>query len=445
MAAVGVALVVATSDDSPDTLTSSVVTAPTAVLTGPALIDELAGRRWVALERFDDPSPTARAPEFTVTPTSSGAVIDGFDGCNTYGGEFTIEATSTADDEVSSTSIGCDDETLSFAGSIEMFPDAATLLLSDRDGTPVARFHDLARLSPASVDDMPSTFFGDDLAGVTFDVSGVGRGGCARVGWEESADGVRVELLEIIGDCQPDDGPLGGWLAAITDPAATAFVAPDGILLADDSSTLYLRRLPVVEPDPDGVTLAAGAIFGIEPGPGTGPDDVLAQIVPRLGQPDTDTGWLPAERTVADDGTVTRMTPCPDLTDYRELHWGDLSFAFWGAGSRSLLQVWNVGDGPAIGFDVPTTSLPTAGPPTGLQTEDGVGVGDPVTAIPDRFDTSDVEQVVGFDPDDDVGRIMVRSSNPAFTPGSVSPPIRGGEYMVIDGVVVGFGAQAFGC
>jgi hypothetical protein len=443
---VGVVLVVTASDDPPGTITQDpVVTEPTTALVGDALLAELSGRRWVALERFDDPSPTARTPEFTVTTSSAGASIAGFDGCNTYGGAFRLEGATVGAGEIASTTIGCDVETLSVGGSIELFPGSATLLLSDRDGTPVARFHDLARLAPASAADMPDTFFADELDSVGFGFLGDGRAGCTRIGWEESADGVRIELLEILDGCPSDDGPLGEWLAAIAEPGAEALVTPDGILLANASTTLQLRRLPVVEPDPDGVTLAAGAIFGIEPGLGTGPDDVLAEIAPRLGPPDADSGWLPAKRTVTPAGTVTVLTPCPDLTRYRELHWGDLSFAFWGAGSRSLLQYWNVGDGPAIGFDVPETDRSNAAAPTELRTEDGVGVGDPVTAIPDRFDTSGLEQIFGSDPTDDVGRVTVLSSNPAFTPGSVASPTRGGGYTVVDDVVVGFGAQTFGC
>lgn len=268
---VGVVLVVATSDDTPTAIAPAPDTAgpatgvPTGALAGDALLDELSGRRWVALERFDDPSPTARTPEFTVTSSSGAPFVDGFDGCNTYGGTFQLDDATVEGGEIASTTVGCDVETLGFGGTIELVPDAGTLLLSDLDGSPLARFHDLAQLPPASADDMPYTFFGDDLDSVAFGFLGDGRAGCTRIGWEESTDGVRIELLEILDGCSFEDGPLGGWLAAI------------------------------VEPDPDGVTLAAGAIFGVEPGLGTGPDDVLDEVVPRLGQPDADSGWLPAE------------------------------------------------------------------------------------------------------------------------------------------------------
>ncbi len=450
---VGVVLVVATSDDTPTAIapgpdTAGPVTgAPTDALAGDALLDELSGRRWVALERFDDPSPTARTPEFTVTNSDGGASVEGFDGCNTYGGAFRLDGATVVGGEIESTTIGCHVETLGVGGSIELLPDADTLLLSDLDGSPLARFHDLAQLPPASADDMPYTFFGDDLDSVGFYVSEVGRAGCTRIGWEESTDGVRIELLEIMeSGCSIDGGPLGGWLAAIAEPGAEAFVTPDGILIANASSTLQLWRLPVVEPDPDGVTLAAGAIFGIEPGLGTGPDDVLDDVVPRLGQPDADSGWLPAERSVADDGTVTTFVPCLELTEYRELRWGDLSFGFWATGSRTLLQHWAVGDRRIAPFLAPETNLPTTAP-TEIETEDGVGVGDPLTAIPDRFDTARGNFYGGtqFDPISEVGSVQVVSANPAFTPGSVASPTRGGRYLVIDGTVAAFGAESFSC
>lgn len=445
---VGVALAVVMSGDSSETIVQGPDSAPpTDALTGDALLAELSGRRWVALERFDDPSPTARAPEFTVTSSSDGASIDGFDGCNTYGGAIRLDGATVAGGEIASTTVGCDVETLGVGGTIELFPDSTTLVLSDVDGSPLARFHDLARLRPASADDMPYTFFGDDLDSVAFVVSGIGFTECTRVGWEDSTDGVRVELLETDPDCPLEFGPLGGWLAAIAEPSAEALATSDGILLANPAMTLQLRRLAVAEPDPDGITLAAGAIFGIEPGLGTGPDDVLAEVVPRLGEPDLDTGWLPPERTVADDGTVTDIVPCAELTEYRELHWGDLSFGFWATGSRTFLQHWTVGDRRARSLAVPVTEPPATESPTGLTTEDGVAVGDPVTAIPDRFDTSRSEQFFGLDSDSPIGVVTVLSANPDFTPGSVTPPTRGGSYNYLEsvGVVVAFGAESFSC
>ena len=447
VAVVGVALVVATSDDSttisdvPTTLDPELDPDPdvdVAPLTGDALLDELVDRRWVALERFDDPSPTARTPEFTVTDATGGARVDGFDGCNTYQGPFD-------GNEFTSTTIGCDVDTLGFSRSIEMLPGASTLLLLDADGSPLARFHDIDTLTPASADDMPYTFFGDDLQSVFFGVSGVGVvSRCTRVSWEGSTDGVTVSLLEVLDDCSADVGPLATWLADVTAGGADALLAPDGVVLADEASALYLRRLPVVEVDPDGITLAAGAAFGFQPGLGTSADDVLAALVPRFGEPDLDSGWLPAERNVDDDGNVTVYSPCRELTEYRELWWGDLSFGFWETGSRSFLHYWKVGDERITAFLVPDVEVgPTT--PSGVTTEDGVGVGDPESSIPDRFNISDAEQYFGFDPTGEPSIVSVLSTNPAFTPGSVASPTLGGLYVVLDGEVIGFGAEAFGC
>ena len=442
VAVVGVSLIVANTDDSSTTITG----VPTTVgpdpgldeepLSGDALLNELADRRWVALERFDDPSPTARTPEFRVTATSGGAIVEGFDGCNTYRGPYD-------GDEFTSTTVGCDVETLGFSSSIELLPGASTLELLDPAGSPLARFHDLDTLTPASADDMPYTFFGDDLESVFFGVSGVGVGACTRVSWEESADGVTVSLLEGLDNCLSRDGPIGGWLADVTSDGADALLGPDGLLLADESQTLYLRRLPVVEVDPDGITLAAGAAFGFQPGLGTSADDVLAALVPRFGEPDLDSGWLPAERAVDDDGNVTVYSPCRELTEYRELWWGDLSFGFWETGSRSFLHYWKVGDERITAFLVPDVEVGSA-TPSGLTTEDGVGVGDPASAIPDRFNISDAEENFGFDPSGEPSIFSVLSTNPAFAPGRGFPTLSG-LYVVLDGEVIGFGAESFTC
>ncbi len=449
----GVALVVATADDSP-TSVSGPPTLPTAPevspLTGEALIDELADRRWVALDRFDDPSPTARTPEFTVTSASGGALVEGFDGCFTFRGSAGLDQETLDSDTISFGTQSCESDALDSGarldlldGSIELLPDAPTLVLVDPDGAPLARFHDLERLDPASAGDMPFTFFVDDLEPITFTVSGVGFTQCTRVGWEDTDTGVRVDLLETDAcNLALSDGLASGWLADATENGADVLLAPDGILLADDSSVLYLRRLDVVEPDPDGITLAAGAAYGFQPGLGTGPDDVLDALVPRFGPPDFDSGLLPAERNVDDDGNVIVYSMCGDRAEYRELWWGDLSFGFWIDGSRTFLHYWKVGDERITAFLVPDVEV---GPvtPTGLTTEDDVGVGDPVTSIPDRFDVSD--SVRSYGPGNDPVIFSVLSANPESTPGSVVSPTIGGLYVVVDGEVIGFGAESFTC
>jgi hypothetical protein len=444
---VGVVLVMATSDDpSAPITTAPVTTAPTAGLTGDALLDELSGRRWVALERFDDPSPSARTPEFTVTNSDGGASVDGFDGCNTYSGTFELDETSVERTEIASNGVGCDVETLGFGGSIELLPGADTLLLSEVDGSPLARFHDLARLTPATADDMPYTFFGDRLDSVTFVVSNVGFTECTRVGWEASTDGVGVELLETDIDCPIEFGPLNGWLTDITTGGADAFVTPGGLLLANASSTLQLLLPPVAEVDPDGVTLAAGAIFGIEPGAGVSPEDVLDEVVPRLGQPDLDTGWVPLDQLTS-DAMDPVFNPCSETQgNYRELWWGDLSFGFWGSGSRTDLQFWNVGDRRLM-FS-PDTPAPVPTNASGLVTDAGVGVGDPAASIPDTVATAwdwNVGQADRFEPGTLVLVVTVVSANPMSTPSNTAAPYRDGEYLVVDGVVAAFGSDPLSC
>ncbi len=90
--------------------------------------------------------------------------------------------------------------------------------------------------------------------------------------------------------------------------------------------------LPSVEVDPTGVTIAAGALFGIEPGVGVTPDEMIEAANPILGPPDHDTGWIDRRDLDVD-------VPVQDcgLNDYREIVWEDLVTGFWGAGSRTVL------------------------------------------------------------------------------------------------------------
>ena len=264
---------------------------------------------------------------------------------------------------------------------------------------------------------MPYTFLADDLETVTFTVSGVGVTDCTRLGWADTEGAVTVSFLETLSSCNADDVAIVDWLTDITSDGAEVFVTPGGLLLADPSSTLQLVRPPVVEVDPDGVTLAAGAMYGIEPGTGVSPDDVLDVVVPRLGPPDLDTGWV-----VAGDLPSETMNPvfdpCSDVTgDSRESWWGDLSFGFGGSGSRTDLQFWNVGDRRLrFGPDTPGTP-PTI--TTGLTTEAGIGVGSAAASIPDDVATAsnrNVGQADRFDGGVGVWVTSVVSANPEFTP-----------------------------
>lgn len=197
-------------------------------------------------------------------------------------------------------------------------------------------------------------------------------------------------------------------------------------------------ELPNVEIDPDGITIAAGAIFGLVPGSAVSADDVLAAVTPRLGEPDVDSGWLPAKRL-----------PCEGLTEYRELWWGDLSFGLWETGSRTYLQHWSVGDRRFGLFPVPDVDAPTDPTPTGLATEAGVRVGDPLGAIPVqpnvRIEAWPDNDGDPFQSDEAVLQVWVSSANPEYRPSGLAPESRSGRYLVIGSSVAAFGAESYSC
>lgn len=195
------------------------------------------------------------------------------------------------------------------------------------------------------------------------------------------------------------------------------------------------RRFPVVAVDPDGVTIAAGSIFGLTPGRGVGPDDAVAAVTPQLGEPDHDTGWMSVN---------TQIRPCRDFTEYRELWWGDLSLGFWGLGSATYFHYWVVGDRRSVEFSIPAIDVPGQPTPTMLVTDQNVGVGDPITAIPNDANVTTMSRSEGarVSESSDVVRVAVRSTDPAQPAASGS---RFGSYLAVDGEVVAFGAESLSC
>lgn len=137
----------------------------------------------------------------------------------------------------------------------------------------------------------------------------------------------------------------------------------DGLLLAADRGAIHLRTLPTADVDPNGVTIAAGAAYGIEPGIGVTPDGVLAAVTPHLGDPDLDTGWIPGP-------SDSQMANCELV--WGDLVWGDLVFGFWATGSRTELLFWHVGDERIVLTPTPEVDRPDLDP-LDLRTESGVG------------------------------------------------------------------------
>ncbi len=192
--------------------------------------------------------------------------------------------------------------------------------------------------------------------------------------------------------------------------------------------------MPLVQLDPDGITIAAGAIFGFVPGRGTGPDEVLPVVNDRLGPPDHDTGWI-------DVNTV--YIPCAGLTNYREIWWGDLSMGFWGLGSGTYFHFWNVGDRELMMFILPEVDVPSPTRTTGLSTEHGISIGDLIG------DVVDLPNAVSNDlptQNQDASLITnVVSTVPGADPASINPTSRSGSYLSDDGEVIAFGGESLTC
>jgi hypothetical protein len=421
-------------------------------LRGGDLFGELEGRRWLALERYDDPSPTVLTSEVIFAGSADRPEIIGHDGCTAYGGTFELAGAAIAAAGFTAEGEACDVDVLMLEAGhqVELLPGADSFVLRADDGTQIARFTDLATLTPATGGDMPAVWFVDDLETVEFTVAGRGIVAlCTWVTWEERGRDIIVLLDADQPSCDAfknDDGQIefGRVTAEIRELTAErtdVFQSPGGLLLVGELGAIELRTLPTVEARPDRATVAAGALFGIEPGVGVTPDDVIDAVAPFLGAPDQDTGWLDRRNLGAPIQTC-------GLNDYREIAWGDLVTGFWGAGSRTVLLFWSVGDRRINAVTTPESELATPTEPSGVTTEDDVGIGDPIDAIPDRFNINRFELETSderFEPAADVRWVNVVSRNPRATGSNLEPASRRGSYLVIDGTVAAFGAEVVNC
>lgn len=426
-----------------------------AALTGSALFDELDGRTWYALERFDDPSPSSLTSVVTFSGTADAPEMTAHDGCTAYGGAFTLDGRTIVGDDIAVPGSDCGVDVLAIepGHQIELRPDDVSFTLLDESGNPVASFVDGDSLAPATADVMPFTWFVDDLETVSFNDTGRGVATlCTLLAWEERDGRILVTLPDpdahSCGGFEDEDGviefsPVGRRLRELTLGGTEVRRVSDGLLLVGDDSAIQLRTIPTAIVDPTGVTIAAGALFGIEPGLGVTPDELVAAAEPVLGAPDVDSGWLDGR----DLGDIGSFITC-GLDDYREIVWGDLVSGFWGSGSRTVLAFWYVGDRRILSSSLPDAQHPAQAGRSGLATEHGVSIGDPSDEIPDRPNMTRIDRSAGdprFDGSTDVVRTDVISTNPRATRANLETPILGGSYLTIDGTVAAFGSEAIDC
>lgn len=409
-------------------------------LTGDALFAELAGRRWLALERFDDPSPTVLTSDVSFTGSTERPEIVAHDGCNAYGGTFRFDGTTISEPQFNAEGEACEIDVLTLVGDrrLELFPGADTFVLQAVDGTALARFTDIDSLIPTTPAELSGLRYVDRLEAVEFVPGGLGIANlCTRLTWEERDDRVMVDLRSTC-----ERGPLEPSRVAIeiqdiTTGGAEVLTTPAGVVLVGERGAVELRNLPIADVADDGITIAAGSLFGIRPGLGVTPDELIEAVDPVLGAPDQDTGWIDHRN----DGPPIQTC---GLNDFREIAWGDLVAGFWGSGSRTVMLYWYVGDQRVVGWNTPDSELAAPNAATGLTTEQGVGIGDDADAIPDRFNVAHVEGIE-VRPGDTIEQVIVKTRNPDSTVDDLEPATVGGGYVIVDGSVVGFGAQAPDC
>lgn len=184
------------------------------------------------------------------------------------------------------------------------------------------------------------------------------------------------------------------------------------------------------------VDWVAGEVFGFGIGFHS-VDEVSAAISAVYGEPTADSGWYTIVPVATGD------EDCLAGREVRVLHWGDLSVAFSKMNAMDgvageFLWSWVVGDLRASGFDgfrEPTAA--PAGPPTGLVTAGGIGLG---TMAADAF--SPAELILSDFPAEDGSRAGQYFPTPAV--GTVVV-FHGGIVVDADGAIIGFGATQSFC
>jgi hypothetical protein len=118
------------------------------------------------------------------------------------------------------------------------------------------------------------------------------------------------------------------------------------------------------------------------------PDDVVETVAGALGQPTWDTGWQP----------MPAEFDCTGNDSYRTVWWSDVRMTFERTPIGAILSAWSVGD-PAASPLAPVGPLPTTtDSPSGLSTQDGIGVGTPAaqatSTLRDRVYSSSADYIV---------------------------------------------------
>ena len=177
--------------------------------------------------------------------------------------------------------------------------------------------------------------------------------------------------------------------------------------------------------------LNAQTVYGIGVGPASA-TDVLATVSAHLGDVTNDTGWYTLPPT--SDGGIG---DCLANQESRILRWGDLSIAFWRKAGVASIWSWSVGDPSVSGYgDRREPNLPASPAPTGLRTNEDIGVGstfdDVAAAYKQRF------QFFPSTPEDTTGVHLATAADTTPAGAAIS-------MLEIGGPIIGIGSTLHFC